>query len=191
MAQAQEDENHWPGFVDALSTIVMVVTFLLIILAIAIFVMSLQIAKGFADNNTTDVLLDTSTNMKVSEKVIVESTEEVDVPSDASAVAVIDADDRFFFQFDGLTIALDDDSAGRLMPFVEKTEPIRDGRKYVVQSYFDPSIGYTKAKRLAYYRMLAVRGALSENGVAAEEIEIYVREAPTLDRINTVEIVTK
>jgi len=39
----QAEENHWPGFVDALSTIVMVVTFLLIILAIAIFVLSLKI----------------------------------------------------------------------------------------------------------------------------------------------------
>jgi len=41
--RAEEEENHWPGFVDALSTIVMVVTFLLIILGIVIFVISLQI----------------------------------------------------------------------------------------------------------------------------------------------------
>jgi len=41
--RAEEEENHWPGFVDALSTIVMVVTFLLIILGIVIFVISLQV----------------------------------------------------------------------------------------------------------------------------------------------------
>ncbi len=45
---AQAEENHWPGFVDALSTIVMVVTFLLIILAIVIFVLSQNIAKNIA-----------------------------------------------------------------------------------------------------------------------------------------------
>ncbi len=39
-----EAENHWPGFVDVLSTIVMVVTFLLIILGIVIFVISKNIS---------------------------------------------------------------------------------------------------------------------------------------------------
>lgn len=42
----EEEDNHWPGFVDALSTIVMVVTFLLIILGIVIFAISQQIAKS-------------------------------------------------------------------------------------------------------------------------------------------------
>lgn len=40
-----ETENHWPGFVDVLSTIVMVVTFLLIILGVVIFVISENVAK--------------------------------------------------------------------------------------------------------------------------------------------------
>ena len=41
--RAEEEENHWPGFVDALSTIVMVVTFLLIILVVVIVVISQQV----------------------------------------------------------------------------------------------------------------------------------------------------
>ncbi len=46
--RAEEAENHWPGFVDALSTIVMVVTFLLIILGIVIFVISKNISTELA-----------------------------------------------------------------------------------------------------------------------------------------------
>jgi len=49
---AEAEENHWPGFVDALSTIVMVVTFLLIILAIAIFILSQSVAKSFIDSQS-------------------------------------------------------------------------------------------------------------------------------------------
>lgn len=49
---SEEAENHWPGFVDALSTIVMVVTFLLIILSIAIFVLSQSVAKSFVESQT-------------------------------------------------------------------------------------------------------------------------------------------
>lgn len=47
---SEEPENHWPGFVDALSTIVMVVTFLLIILSIAIFVLSQSLAKSYIES---------------------------------------------------------------------------------------------------------------------------------------------
>lgn len=49
---AEAEENHWPGFVDALSTIVMVVTFLLIILAIAIFILSQSVAKSFIESQS-------------------------------------------------------------------------------------------------------------------------------------------
>lgn len=45
----EETENHWPGFVDALSTIVMVITFLLIILSIVIFILSQRMAKQYID----------------------------------------------------------------------------------------------------------------------------------------------
>jgi len=41
----EEEENYWPGFVDALSTIVMVVTLLMIILVIVIFVITQMIEK--------------------------------------------------------------------------------------------------------------------------------------------------
>ena len=41
----EEQENYWPGFVDALSTIIMVVTFIMIILGILIFALSQQVAK--------------------------------------------------------------------------------------------------------------------------------------------------
>ncbi len=42
--RAEQEDNHWPGFVDALSTIVMVVTFLLILLVVVIVVISQQIS---------------------------------------------------------------------------------------------------------------------------------------------------
>lgn len=44
MARKPEEEaNHWPGFVDALSTIVMVITFLLILLGLTLFIMMQKI----------------------------------------------------------------------------------------------------------------------------------------------------
>lgn len=52
MAHRQEEaENHWPGFVDALSTIVMVVTFLLIILGVVIFIIAQQIKTSVGNSS--------------------------------------------------------------------------------------------------------------------------------------------
>ncbi len=44
-ASAEGEVNHWPGFVDALTTIIMVVTFLLIILGATVFILSKKIVE--------------------------------------------------------------------------------------------------------------------------------------------------
>ncbi|MBL1241214.1 MAG: hypothetical protein COB13_005155 [OCS116 cluster bacterium] len=71
MARRQEEaENHWPGFVDALSTIVMVVTFLLIILGVVIFIIAQQIKASVGDSEQK-----TETTQKYFKPTSAESTE--------------------------------------------------------------------------------------------------------------------
>lgn len=47
MAHAKDDanENHWPGYVDALTTMLMVLTFVMMILGIAVFAMSQNVSR--------------------------------------------------------------------------------------------------------------------------------------------------
>jgi hypothetical protein len=47
MAHAKDDlnENHWPGYVDALTTMLMVLTFVMMILGIALFAMSQNVSR--------------------------------------------------------------------------------------------------------------------------------------------------
>lgn len=45
-AQDGEDENYWPGFVDALTTMVMVLTFIMMILGITVFSLSQNVSKA-------------------------------------------------------------------------------------------------------------------------------------------------
>lgn len=47
MANANEDanDNHWPGYVDALTTMLMVMTFVMMILGIAVFAMSQNVSR--------------------------------------------------------------------------------------------------------------------------------------------------
>ncbi|MEM6665433.1 MAG: hypothetical protein AAF638_03430 [Pseudomonadota bacterium] len=41
----EEEENYWPGYVDALSTMTMVLTFVMMILGIAVFILSQNVSK--------------------------------------------------------------------------------------------------------------------------------------------------
>jgi hypothetical protein len=45
-AQDGEDENYWPGFVDALTTMVMVLTFIMMILGMTVFSLSQNVSKA-------------------------------------------------------------------------------------------------------------------------------------------------
>lgn len=44
-AQEGEDENYWPGFVDALTTMVMVLTFIMMLLGLTVFSLSQNVSK--------------------------------------------------------------------------------------------------------------------------------------------------
>ena len=52
MAVRAEQDNPWSGFVDILSNVVMVVTFIVIILGIAMFALSQQIAEDIIEQMT-------------------------------------------------------------------------------------------------------------------------------------------
>jgi outer membrane protein OmpA-like peptidoglycan-associated protein len=50
MAGANEqDENHWPGYVDALTTMTMMLIFVMMILAVAMFNMSENVSRGLVE----------------------------------------------------------------------------------------------------------------------------------------------
>ncbi len=50
MAGANEnDENHWPGYVDALTTMTMMLIFVMMILAVAMFNMSESVSRGLVE----------------------------------------------------------------------------------------------------------------------------------------------
>ena len=44
-----ESENHWPGYVDALTTMTMMLIFVMMILAVAIFSMSENVSRTLVE----------------------------------------------------------------------------------------------------------------------------------------------
>jgi hypothetical protein len=49
-SSSSEEENYWPGYVDALTTMVMVLTFIMMVLGIAIFTLSQNVSRSYLES---------------------------------------------------------------------------------------------------------------------------------------------
>lgn len=68
-AQDGEDENYWPGFVDALTTMVMVLTFIMMILGLTVFSLSQNVSKALLAEIAKSANVSTSASDASSEVV--------------------------------------------------------------------------------------------------------------------------
>ncbi|MEM9422913.1 MAG: hypothetical protein AAF986_10510 [Pseudomonadota bacterium] len=184
MAEAQQEENHWPGFVDALSTIVMVVTFLLIILAVAIFALSLNIAKVSLENPPEEK----STHLDAS-KTIPVADRPVEMPIDAGATPRFRSANILRLEFVGTTVDIDATARAEVREFFGRHSDRVAEMQIEVSAYYDANApGYTKQRRISYYRLMAVRNLMLATGFEPGQLSVFVREAPTDDRVDMVEI---
>jgi hypothetical protein len=49
-SSSSEEENYWPGYVDALTTMVMVLTFIMMVLGMAIFTLSQNVSRNYLES---------------------------------------------------------------------------------------------------------------------------------------------
>jgi hypothetical protein len=50
MAASETEENYWPGYVDALTTMTMVLTFIMLVLGLAVFSLSQNVSKSMLES---------------------------------------------------------------------------------------------------------------------------------------------
>jgi Na+-transporting methylmalonyl-CoA/oxaloacetate decarboxylase gamma subunit len=61
VAAQQDSENHWPGYVDALTTMTMMLIFIMTILAVAIFGMSQNVSRSVVEKIAKAAKIDINT----------------------------------------------------------------------------------------------------------------------------------
>ncbi|HHB83761.1 MAG TPA: hypothetical protein ENK61_09885 [Devosia sp.] len=246
--RAEQEENHWPGFVDALSTIVMVVTFLLILLVVVIMVLSQQVNPegGMLEvqdsrvevaslqqeivelreavTEQVEILQEQEQQLEKTQSIVSQQSEEIEekeqeiselknlteqtsISDDGDVVQVqsaapiaeieitvqrVDpnvatsnlrsqietAQAMMTVKYEENAVEMDEDSLQLATDFLQENSVAEGEQKILAMSYFDAnSSSVSQAKRMAYYRLMAVRNALLESGIEGSRIEVVVKEA--------------
>ncbi len=226
----EEEENYWPGFVDALSTIVMVVTLLMIILVIVIFSMSQMVSMTEGGSDSDGKATSTQTQAQsqnelnvgmkstqqseeitqedqveaenslqiqsrkiIDEKSIVVATQEkAEKDVNENNVKVESAQQILNILFTGTGIELNEEAAKEITNYLEQNRDVLEQETLTAWSFYDPnSVALSQARRKAYFRLLAVRNILIENGFTGENLTVNVRPAPTKEEVNKVLVFVK
>lgn len=74
-----EEENYWPGYVDALTSMVQVLAFVMMLLAMAVFVLSQSVSKSAVEEIAKAAKVDAPPNATVAEltKIVVDQLEKL------------------------------------------------------------------------------------------------------------------
>lgn len=216
MANAsEENENHWPGYVDALTTMTMMLIFVMMILSIAMFSMSESVSRGLVEKIATSAGVtvsspDLSTEdlaREIAEKVEERKTvakaeqslpgEERRVESSANAIMQKSGEpvhaDRspalLTLGFKPRAIALDDTSMAEVKDFLESSGHLASGVRFELKAYSSAQAGgISDSRRIAYYRAMMIRARLISLGVQPQRITVLVEDRPVAGQADMVQV---
>jgi hypothetical protein len=180
-----KDANYWPGFVDALTNVVIAMIFVIVVLAISLSFSAQLLAKRMAAKvaqleqegaaraaavKPTEGEASDAPPARLPTRTVIEvrGNEASAKPTSGSVRA---ADNYLMLEFAPGALTLDAPAAEKLASSLSavKEKLAAGGRVQVLAR--GPSMEISENQRSAFLRIMAVRNVLIEQGVAAERIE--------------------
>jgi len=173
----------WPGYVDAISNLVLNLLFLLMIMALGIFIYGLEMGIGASekvsapqDSVKPQLQIQAKKEMAAQAEASSEGRKVI-VPGTLSRPApekgLKGAENRrneVIVKFDDDAISLTEQENEKLREALKMIES--QGKAHV---YCDFPAGFSEAKRLCYYRVMAVRNVLIEMDMPSDLITVELR----------------
>jgi outer membrane protein OmpA-like peptidoglycan-associated protein len=220
MSAGSENEDHsWPAFVDALTTIVMILTFVMMILAVAIAVMSENVSKVMVEQIAKVISKDPPDPNKTAEQMTREVIEAIEklkatpppppvqtqpveqekkIESAAverapdQKVAVTSSQSALTLTFPPRQSRLDAAGEAELKTFLTTSAPVANAKTIDVRAYASLAVGsLSEAKRFAYYRAMIMRSTMIQNGIPADKIAIQVEVSNAATDTDVVRVFAK
>jgi hypothetical protein len=209
MRHSDEDGSNifWPGYVDAVTNLVLNLLFLLTIMTVAVFMFALELgraSKGGADKTlsnsskqgsvitsktTTDpvkenielkrevqrlnMLLAQQTSQNVQPGALVKTVDvTTNLPKPLTGLdKTVASDSEVIVRFTDEAVAFTPAEHDRLL---ETLKPVVANGKANI--YVDVPAGFSEAKRMGFYRAMAVRNLLIEMKMPRDRIDVSVHE---------------
>lgn len=199
----------WPGYVDAVTNLVLNLLFMLTVMIVAVFMFALELSRHKDDQQTPIVTVPTTDqklatnidenaekNLKAKDEKIEELEQQIEnlrkqvliKNNQPSAQKVVTAKTPIKPVDKGLKES-PVSGGGVIIHFVQDAVTLTEleqqnvraaleqiANKEVAKIVVDVPSGFSEAKRLGYYRVLAVRNELIGLGMSPEKIDVTVRE---------------
>jgi hypothetical protein len=183
-----ESSEYWPGFVDALTNVVIAMIFLTVVLAITLSFSSQISSKKIAAELVRQIrAAEAAANMPRGTVPPAEAgypgspstgtvTTRIPVKGDKQAPgggAVLERASKLILDFSDSAVTLDDEARERLRKaLAAEPERVRNGRIQLVAQ--GPSMQLSENQRASYLRIMAVRNLLIEQGTSPEAISLKI-----------------
>lgn len=217
MESSSGDVNYWPGFVDALSNVVLTLVFVLVIFVFALVMASNKVEQRFKEivdahektkqqqienvKDAADIEKLKAELAQAAEKIkqleqqldgsIIKDNKEIlvkDVEETNGSAKIADSkDNRIAIKFLPSVVNMDEESQTALDDTLKQYEPELKSRKFIIKAYKDKA-SLSIGQRLAYYRILGLRNFLiSKVGIPPASISAKIIESDS-NRAGYVEI---
>jgi hypothetical protein len=194
----------WPGYVDAVTNLVLNLLFLLTIMIVAVFMFALELGRATTGGASKMPVVSTGRDAKVSTdpvkenielkreierlnmqlarqvsekahpgelKTTIDVTSSVPIPRNSLDETLAASDTDIVVRFTDEAVAFTPAEHDRLR---EALKPIVTSGKTSI--YVEVPTGFSEAKRMGFYRAMAVRNLLIEMKMPRERIDVSVRE---------------
>jgi len=185
--EAGREQNYWPGFVDALSNVVLTLVFVLVVFVFALVIASNKIEQKanqmvlaahekVLKGDAAPIIADLKTELEKAkveiqalreqERTHVEKTVTIAVDDKSGllvtgTVKISRMRGKILIIFPNAVSTLDEQSFAALDRLLEEMKDEIGGKKVSMLSYIGVE-SYSAARRLAYYRVLGLRNHLME-----------------------------
>lgn len=191
MEGGKKEQNFWPGFVDALSNLVLTLVFVMVIFVLALFYLSSKVSKSKLDalcpetkaelTQVTKELADTKEKLRVAlaqagqvnEKVTAAEKKPPPPKLTKLATQISSSGTSLEIRFPSGVVDLDDDTKQALDKLIAPL--LASGQKISASLNAVPGPEtFSVGNRLSFFRNLAIRNYLISKGVAKENIDTHL-----------------
>ncbi|KEI73450.1 hypothetical protein [Endozoicomonas elysicola] len=187
----QPESNPWPGFVDALSTTLLVFVFLVVVLILVVTALSVQVGFDIAKSaiETDKKSAGTRDALDIGQQASVEADFDKEIISEALEVqlesqASVDVKDKLIrIKYQDFNSRLAETARAELDKWLkENLDSIQDKTIYIISLLNDPGIAKTVTYEVSFSRITLVRAIMTKLGIPSENIKIRLDDSGTDQR---------